>query len=235
MRFLTAPLLALALTSSLSLANPVPKDEDSFQALARDADDTALHAALHAKKEYKHGIFPHDRHALEAVRREHEEEALQIVKFALMRRQDNSTTTATTSTTSTSSTTSTTATTDLTTTTTTQTTKTDTSTTDAPTTDTTTETDTTTTTTGDDISVTSATSFTTTRTTTITNDEGQAETVTQTDVVIITPTPTGNGGSSKTTTGPPGLQTPAGDAGKLEFGWMKVGMAVVAGVGGMVL
>ncbi|KAF8418970.1 hypothetical protein EV426DRAFT_300767 [Tirmania nivea] len=99
MHFHLAIFLALSLTSALSLANPVPQENDSFQALVRDADDTALHAALHAKKEYKHGIFPHDRHALEAVHREHAEEALQIVKFALIRRQDNSTTTVTSTTT----------------------------------------------------------------------------------------------------------------------------------------
>jgi len=237
MRFHLAPLLALVLTSSLSLANPAPKDDDSFQALVRDADDTALHAALHAKKEYKHGIFPHDRHALEAVHREHAEEALAIVKFALMRRQDNSTTTTATTAITTTTTRHTTAitTTELTTERTTTNTNTDTATTADQST---TETSTTTTTTaaGSSTTETSITTFTTIRTSTFTNDVGETSTVTRTDIVIVTPTPTEDSQTSKTSTGQLGLQTPGNDAGRMEFGgWVNVGVAVMVGVGGMVL
>ncbi|RPB22719.1 hypothetical protein L211DRAFT_850463 [Terfezia boudieri ATCC MYA-4762] len=227
MRFLLAPLFALVLTSCLSLANPVPNDDDSFQALARDADDTALHAALHAKKEYKHGIFPHDRHALEAVHREHAEEAFQIVRSALIRRQNNSTTTAARHTTATTTKLPTERTTANTNTDTTATTNRDTI---------KTSTTTTTTTQGSSASETSVTTFTTIRTTTFTNDLGQPSTVTQTDIVIITPTPTGGSQTSKTSSGTPGLQTPGSDAGRVEFcGWVKIGVAVMAGVGGMVM
>lgn len=235
MRFSTAPLLALALTSVLALAGPVPNEEDSFQNLARRADDEDLHAALHAKKEFQHGIFPHDRHALEAVRRDHEDEALKIVKFALMRRQDNSTTTTTTSTTSTTATESTTSvisdsiSSD-------SVSATETSTTVITTvvsTDTVTETSTETATPTE--VVLTPTSFTTTLVTTITNSLGEQSTLYETQVVVITPTPPAPGTSSTTTktTGPPSLQTNA--VGILEAGWAHLGMAVVAGVGGLML
>lgn len=227
MRFPTISHLLLTLTA-LALANPVPgpnpNEDDNFQLLAREADEIALHAALHARKEYKHGIFPHDRHALEAVRREHAEEALKIVKFALLRR-DNSTT----ATHDTDSTTKTTIhTTDLTT-------------THLPaTTNTKTEASTTTTASSKYAGTTTTSPLktetsTTTRTTVVTNDEGQPTTVTQTDLVIITPTPTTVHASKTTTTSKTfGLQT-ANAAGQVELGWVKVGAAVMAGVGGLVL
>lgn len=227
MRFPTTSLLLLTLTA-LTLANPVPgsnpNEDDNFQLLAREADEIALHAALHARKEYKHGIFPHDRHALEAVRREHAEEALQIVKFALLRRDNSTTTTHETD----------------------STTKTTIHTTDLTTTrppDTKTEASTTTTTTTTASSkyagttttspAVTETSFTTTRTTVVTNDEGQPTTITQTDLVIITPTPT-TVHASKTTSKTLGLQTGSA-AGQVELGWVKVGAAVMAGVGALVL
>ncbi|KAI5811412.1 hypothetical protein DFH27DRAFT_26836 [Peziza echinospora] len=70
----------------------------AFNELARDVNDEALHAALHdvdleGGKQYRHGIFRGDRDALEAVRREKEEEAVRIVKLA--KRQSNSTSSTT--------------------------------------------------------------------------------------------------------------------------------------------
>lgn len=67
---------------------PIADEEDPFLQLS---DDSYIHAALHAKKEYKHGVFAHDQHALEVLRRGDGEEAVKIIQYAeLLRRADNS-------------------------------------------------------------------------------------------------------------------------------------------------
>lgn len=186
------------------LSNPVPvtDEEDPFLQIS---DDSYLHAALHVKKEYKHGVFARDEHALEALRREDGEEAVKIVQYAeLLRRADNSTTTATTKNVE-------------------------------PTTtekqpETTEKAVTTHSDSGPQPSPTLIeSSFITTRLTTVV-ENGESRTITATEVVVVTlsghetPKPT-----TTTSTGAPGLQT--NEAVVLKVDWMPVGMAVAAGIG----
>ena len=74
-------------------------DIDAFQKLLNQADPPALHAALHdlSPKEFKHGVFPEDRTAVEAIHREEPGIATGILKIAnLAKRQNNATAPATT-------------------------------------------------------------------------------------------------------------------------------------------
>ena len=192
--------IILAFASSLVLSNPVPaaEGEDPFLHLS---DDSFLHAALHAKKEYKHGVFARDRHALQAL---HREEAVKIVQYAeLLRRQDNSSIPVTT---------------------TRETQVGPTTTVDDVQTETNDDGN------GPQPTPTPVkTSFTTTRLTTI-MENGQSKTITATEVVVVT-LPNGQETlrTTATTTGAPGLQT--NEAGMLRVDWVPVGMAVAAGVG----
>jgi len=220
MRLCVVSLLALAF---LALANPVPEDEDTFERLARDADDSALHVALHANKEYKHGIFPHDRRALEAIHQAHQEEAMRIVKYAaLMRRADNSSTISipTSSFTSTNLASSSSAGSS--------------SESSAQTASPITESSSMTSKSGPKIK---PTSYITTSISTYTDQFGHKKTLYKTAVVIVTPTPTSTSPESTGTpiggNSNPGLQT--AEAGRLELGWKHAGMVVMAGVGGWVL
>ena len=207
MRFFILPLLALS--SSVVLGNPVPvtDKEDPYLQLS---DDSYLHAALHARKEYRHGVFARDSHALEALRRVDGEEAVKVVEYAeLLRRADNSSITPTPKDTIVVPTK-----------------------TEGP--PATTEKHVQTVTIPDDggsqpTPQVIESSFTTTRLTTI-MENGQSKTITATEVVVVTlQNPLLTLKTTATTTGTPGLQT--NEAGMLQVDWVPVGMAVAAGVG----
>jgi len=195
-------ILFVALASSIVFGKPMPiaDKEDPFLQLS---DDSYLHAALHAKKEYKHGVFARDQHALEALRREDGEEAVKIIQYAeLLRRADNSSHIVTTKGAKVEPTT----------------------------TEKNVQTATTHDNSGPQSTPTPIKStFTTTHLTTIMSN-GQSKTITATEVVVVT-LQSGQEAFKTTTTstGAPGLQT--NEAGMLRVDWMPVGLAVAAGVG----
>lgn len=205
----------------LSLSPMILADQVQFLELAKDVPDDRLHAALHSYNDgkFKHGIFPGDRPALEAVHRERAADATALVLLA--KRQSTNTTI------NTSRTTSSTTTTHL----------------PPPTTSTTTthtttgpassasNTDPTSTTPQPSSTPNQSTRSTTLRTTkTITGENGQPSTTTEFTVVVEQAT---DGGPSPTpepsqTPGPPGMQATDNGVKGLKVRWIEAAGAAGA-------
>ena len=81
-------LLGPCLSSDVSSSNDQTEDPrvdiETFNLLLNQADHAALHAALHdfSPKKFKHGMFPEDRTAVEAIHREEPGVATGILKLA---------------------------------------------------------------------------------------------------------------------------------------------------------
>ena len=94
----TLLLTLLGTSISTELSNEAQVDHDAFQKLLAQVDSPALHAALHdfSPKKFKHGMFPEDRTAVEAIHKEEPGIATGILKMAkLAKRADNGTVTTT--------------------------------------------------------------------------------------------------------------------------------------------
>lgn len=223
------PIIGSLLFVLLFLSPMILADQEQLLELAKDVSDDKLHAALHNYNDgkFKHGIFPGDRPALEAVHRERAADATALV---LLAKRQSTNTTQSTSThtspttqlppsthTSSSSTTPTSATT------------TTTRTTTAPTSTIPSSTDSTSTTAAPSQSP--STKSTTLRTTkTITGENGQPSTTTEVTVIVAQPTDDAPVSEPSPTPGPPKMQ-PNGANG-LKVRWIEA--AGAAGAAAMV-
>lgn len=225
------PIIGSLLFVLLFLSPMILADQEQLLELAKDVSDDKLHAALHNYNDgkFKHGIFPGDRPALEAVHRERAADATALVLLA--KRQSTNTTqstsTHTSSTTqlppstqtSSSSTTPTSATT------------TTTRTTTAPTSTVPPSTDSASSTATPAPSQSPSTKLTTSRTTkTITGENGQPSTTTEVTVIVAQPTDEAPVSEPSPTPGPPKMQ-PNGVNG-LKVRWIEA--AGAAGAAAMV-
>lgn len=223
------PIIGSLLFVLLFLSPMILADQEQLLELAKDVSDDKLHAALHNYNDgkFKHGIFPGDRPALEAVHRERAADATALVLLA--KRQSTNTTqstsTRTTPTTqlppsthtSASSTTPTSATT------------TTTRTTTAPTSTIPSSTDSASTTAAPSQSP--STKSTTLRTTkTITGENGQPSTTTEYTVVVAQPTDDAPVSEPSPTPGPPKMQSNGVNG--LKVRWIEA--AGAAGAAAMV-
>ncbi|KAL0637962.1 hypothetical protein Q9L58_003040 [Maublancomyces gigas] len=211
----------------LFLSPMILADQVQFLELAKDVPDDRLHAALHSYNDgkFKHGIFPGDRTALEAVHRERAADATALVLLA--KRQSTNTTISTTHTTTTTSST----TTRLSSSSSSSSTTTTTHTTTGPASSTS-NTDPTSTTPQPSSTPSQSTRSTTLRTTkTITGENGQPSTTTEFTVVVEqatddgTPSPTPE---PSQTPGPPGMQQPSNGVEGLKVRWIEAAGAAGA-------
>jgi hypothetical protein len=111
--FILGALLTLAFASAAShphcASKTQSKDDVKFKELLSSVSNDALHEVLHdVWKKYKHGVYPEDRTAMEAVHQDNAEMATVLIELAKRQSVTNGTTTTSTSTTSTAVTTGTT-------------------------------------------------------------------------------------------------------------------------------